>query len=347
MMHIRRRAFIKLIAKGTALLSLGPLMLKGSAWAKGLARSRVVISRNEAVTDGPNIVRDVVREMLRRAIDAFTDGEGWSAIFPTYVPGEKIGIKISTINPALPTHPEVVEAIIEGLNGMGVPEEDIIVWENENIDHFNRSGYTPNRDGPGVKYVLTKESDYGYDYSNPLLIDGTTIYLSKVLTEHCDHLIAVPVLKYHKRPACGVTFAMKLHLGSIHKPSLLHDILRTSIPKLYGSPHIAQKTRLIVGDGLFGVYYRSQGDPPQFVYNGLIVGLDPVAIDYQAKLIIEKERESRGISPAVLDTAFLGYAAEVGLGTDDPARMEVLRPRETNRRGATWGEVKSRTRQDE
>jgi hypothetical protein len=198
-----------------------------------------------------------------------------------------------------------------------------------------------NNNTPAVRYVLTKESAYGYDYSIPLSVDGNTIYLSKILTEHCDHLIAVPVLKYHNRPACGVTFAMKLHLGSIHKPSLLHNTLRTSIPMLYGSPHIAGKTRLIVGDGLFGVYYRSQGDPPQFVYNGLIVGSDPVAVDYQAKLIIERERENYGVSPSELDTAFLDYAAEMGLGTNDPAQMEVVRLREASVHKPTWGELKS------
>ena len=99
-MHIHRRAFIKLMAKGATLSSFVPFVLKSrKVSGQHLARSRGVLSRDEAATDGSNIDPSVVGEMLRRAINAFTDGKGWRALFPTYVPGERIGIKISTINP--------------------------------------------------------------------------------------------------------------------------------------------------------------------------------------------------------------------------------------------------------
>lgn len=65
---ICRRSFIKAMVRGTTLSPFIPFMLKRKAWSKEGIRSRVVISRDDAATDGPNINCDVVRKMLRRAI---------------------------------------------------------------------------------------------------------------------------------------------------------------------------------------------------------------------------------------------------------------------------------------
>jgi len=51
---------------------------------------------------------------------------------------------------------------------------------------------------------------------------------------------------------------------------------------------------------------------PEFAYNGLIVGTDPVATDHQARLIIENERKKRNL-PFVPSTQ-IDHAIKLGLG---------------------------------
>jgi hypothetical protein len=113
-----------------------------------------------------------------------------------------------------------------------------------------------------------------------------------------------------------VSFALKNHLGSagenlkdrqkiFHLPpeegNPWHKVLGRGQPKaeaialINTAPDIKNKTRLIVGDALFGVYTRGPGGEPEFAYNGLIVGTDPVATDHQARLIIENERRKNNM----------------------------------------------------
>lgn len=51
---------------------------------------------------------------------------------------------------------------------------------------------------------------------------------------------------------------------------------------------------------------------PEFAYNGLIVGTDPVATDHQARLIIENERKKRNL-PFVPSTQ-IDHTIKLGLG---------------------------------
>ncbi|MDI6753403.1 MAG: hypothetical protein QME78_03300 [Thermodesulfobacteriota bacterium] len=70
---------------------------------------------------------------------------------------------------------------------------------------------------------------------------------------------------------------------------------------------------MIVGDALFGIYQRGPDGSPQFTYNGLIVGTDPVATDHQARLIIDEERDKNGKPPT--NPSHIEEAARLGLGT--------------------------------
>jgi uncharacterized protein (DUF362 family) len=145
------------------------------------------------------------------------------------------------------------------------------------------------------------------------------------------HLINVPVLKSHWE--AGVTFALKNHVGSggenikdrqkiFHLPpeegNRLHKNLGRGRPKaeaialINTAPDIKNKTRLIVGDALFGIYLRGPSGEPEFVYNGLIVGTDPVATDHQARLIIENERRNNKIP--IVPSLHIEQAIRLGLG---------------------------------
>jgi hypothetical protein len=52
--------------------------------------------------------------------------------------------------------------------------------------------------------------------------------------------------------------------------------------------------------------------PPDFAYNGLIVGRDPVATDHQVRLIIESERKKRNLP--IVPSTHIDHAIKLGLG---------------------------------
>jgi hypothetical protein len=51
---------------------------------------------------------------------------------------------------------------------------------------------------------------------------------------------------------------------------------------------------------------------PEFAYNGLIVGTDPVATDHQARLIIEGERKKKNLP--FVPSSHIDQAIKLGLG---------------------------------
>jgi len=69
---------------------------------------------------------------------------------------------------------------------------------------------------------------------------------------------------------------------------------------------------LIVGDALFGLYRMGPFGEPEFVYNGLIVGTDPVAVDHQARLIIENEKRKNNVP--IVPSLHIDHAIKLGLG---------------------------------
>jgi hypothetical protein len=91
------------------------------------------------------------------------------------------------------------------------------------------------------------------------------------------------------------------------------------------APDIKSKTRLIVGDALFGVYMRGPLGEPEFVYNGLIVGTDPVATDQQARLILEAERKKKNLP--IIPSLHVDMAIKLGLGApvDEIQAIQVNR----------------------
>jgi len=314
---ITRRRFIKLTSTAAA----GAVLV---GWAPKRAGrypywGRVVVVRNRAATDGLEIDPEVVRAMLDRAIYLLTDGGGWRSLFPSYRRGETFAVKVNAINSRMTSHREVVDAVVAGLVGMGVPEDDIVVWDRSS-EELSEAGYELN-DGPSGLRVMGTDR-VGYDRSLRVDLKGGTVRISRILTGS-TYLINVPILKDHS--GAGITFSLKNHLGSVDAPGVLHDRgLQECIAILNATPVIRAKRRLVVGDALFGVYRGGPGGSPQFAYNGLIVGTDPVAVDHQARLVIDEERARHGLGPT--RPSHIEKAAQLGLGAPaDEVRVEEVR----------------------
>jgi uncharacterized protein (DUF362 family) len=329
--EMSRREFVKTAAAGAAGLALmGFPTNKGAALEKYPHWGEAVVIRDGGATDGPNINTKIVREMLEESINLLTKGGGWPSLLSSYKTGETVGIKVNCQWPRVATQPKVVAAIVNELVKMGIPKDKIVVWDCEGSALIYSVMYLVRQEFSGVRVVATDQLSDPLDESKTTDIQGNPTHLSRLLTG-ADHLINVPVLKNHFE--AGLTFALKNHVGSVgkdvkYRQNLFHNPIDEKNPmhKAMGrgapiaerialintAPDIKNKTRLIVGDALFGVYMRGPLGEPEFVYNGLIVGTDPVAVDHQARLIIEDERKKKNLP--FVPTLHIDHAIKLGLG---------------------------------
>jgi len=329
--EMNRREFVKTVAAGAAGIVLTGLPFgQSGAVEKYPHWGEVVVIRDEDATQGPTVNYKAVKSMLDEAIQAFTNGSGWPSLFSSYKTGETIGIKVNCERPRMTTQPKVVAAIINSLVGIGIPKDKIVVWDAESERMLLSEMVGLSFAFGGLRVVATDKLDDPFDQSKTIDIQGKPTKLSRLLTD-AAHLINVPVLKNHFE--AGITFALKNHVGSagnnvkyrqgifhlppeegntIHKMSGRGRPIAERIALINTAPDIKNKTRLIVGDALFGVCTWGPGGEPEFAYNGLIVGTDPVATDHQVRLIIENERKKRNLQ--FVPSLHVDEAIKLGLG---------------------------------
>ena len=334
---IDRRDFLRRTAMGMAGLALTSSLTGFSGrrgWAGG-DTSRVVIVTDETASSGITIVPDVVAVMMDRGIMGLTGqpsvGQAWQSLFPGITPDSRIGIKINCINRYLSSHPEVVAAIVNGLAAMEVgkilfPRNNIIVWDRYNYE-LTRAGHSIYFDSDPDTYRCFGTDQFGYGYDAGRLIevyDGRTSYPSSILTQHCDYLINLSVLKNHTMS--GITGSLKNHFGSVNNPAALHGTSNQNC-----DPFIPALNRRIIDqlevsqvvnicDAIFGI---SSGGPmgnPQFAYNGLLISCDPVALDYQERQVLVDHGCGTATQATHIDTAAW---PPYDLGTNNPLEMDV------------------------
>ena len=268
----------------------------------------------------------VLNSMLGEGMQAFTGAksgaEAWKKLFK---PSDVVGVKVNCLfAKGASTHPEVVASIIAGLKSAGVKEESIIIWDRNDREMI-RAGFVINRTGSGVA-VYGTEGEYD---AEPTKVGAFNGKLSKILTEKITALINVPILKDHS--ISGVTNAMKNHFGSHVNPGDHHpNNCDPAMAQLNSIPVIRNKTRLIICDAIKPIANGGPGFRPEFMweYRTLLISADPVAMDYTGWQIIEERRKEIGLKPLADEgrpTKFITTAASLGLGTNDPSRMEIVR----------------------
>ena len=202
------------------------------------------------------------------------------------------------------------------------------------VEAFHLCGYDADGnmvdDVTGVPLVDLNNSG-GIDQHNPALVrqaypqNGliqSSYWLPNVILD-ADVLIGVPVLKNHSH--AGVTLALKNQFGiapsdiyhqsgsQMFKSALSHgaDDLGRHIVDL----NLARPLDFAIVDGLRGMTDGPIGgalaDPPMRL---ILAGDDPVALDTVGALVM-------GYNPATVP--YLGWAAGVGLGTDDVTQITV------------------------
>jgi uncharacterized protein (DUF362 family) len=290
-----------------------------------LGRSRVVIARDARIrTTGTGFDSARLAQLLDRALQASFDCdspiEAWKKVVR---PGEVVGLKVNCLGGrGNATHPELVEAITERLRQAGITE--MVIWDRQNSD-LERARFKIAERGSGIRCF--GNDVLGFE-DNLATFGKAGSLMCRTLTQVCDAVINLPVLKDHG--IAGVTLALKSMFGAIHNPNKYHsEAGNPYVADVYALAPIRQKVRLHICDGLNAQYEGGPSYMPQWMwpFNGLLVARDPVALDYVGWKIIEKKRAEVGMKPLhelKREPAYISTAAgaEHRLGTCDPQRIE-------------------------
>ncbi len=290
-------------------------------------KSRVVIARDpqlQKMKSGPD--QDSLLKILDRALQGFCDRnspiEAWQQVVR---PGEVVGLKVNCLaGKGISTNRLLVEGICERLQQAGI--RNIVIWDRLNADLESVSFRIVERNS-----VIRCFGNDSAGYEQELSVYGNVGSLvSTTLTRVCDAVINLPVLKDHG--ITGVTGALKNMFGAIHNPNKYHlNVGDPYVADVNMLPPIRQKVRLTICDAITAQYEGGPSFMPQWTwpYNGLIVGTDPVALDYTGWQIIEQKRAEKGLEPLrrlKREPTYIATAADARhrLGTCDPARIQVI-----------------------
>ena len=310
-----RRSFVKL-ASAAGLAGLAVPIIGCGENPTSSDESSVSSSSNNSVNQA------TAQAMIDAGIKNLTGlndvGEAWKSIMPNLSATGIIAIKVNCRSSSLPTHPEVANAVVEGLvqmnfDGISFPENNIHIYDNFKA-YFEASGYTLNSSSSGVRcYENNSYSSQNYS------VNGTSQNLATLITNTADYLINIAVLKNHNSMA-GVTLCMKNHFGSCASPRSMHVN--------YGDPYIGAlnalspiKTKQCINI-IDAIYGAAEGGPyggPTFIANKILMSQDVVAIDYLGRKMLEEQNSS-----TVSWATYIDSAADYGIGTNDPTRMEFI-----------------------
>lgn len=339
MKNISRRDFIKYLGVGTVGLMTKP-KIPFAGKKDGRQTSDVIQCFDETATSGSSVNQTTVQIMMDESIKTVTGvsdvGEAWKSIFPGIVETSIIGIKVNCINSAVPTRPELVTCIVDGLAQMEFganhyQRNNIILWDRSDSE-LSSSGYTiytgtaPNT----VRCFGTSHSGVGYDGSVNLDVPGGPVNPSRILSILCDYLVNVAVLKNHG--TAQVTLTMKNHYGSTSPVPSHATYCNPAIPALNQqirdviTPNNIQKVFII--DALWASILSGPGGSPSWNPKKIIMSLDTVACDYQGWNIINEERVASGYSEIAWPVYHIQTAAQspYDLGTIDINLIEINNP---------------------
>jgi len=323
---MNRRDFLHrsiLIGAGFSFLPSFPLnIMNVNATQTG---SRIIEITNPAVREKGSFNQDVLENTLDEGLAALykTDEpeQVWKQLFSTK---DVVGVKVNCLSGNHgSSHLELVEVIIEKLKKSGIPAGNIIIWDRLNKD-LESAGYRINWKN------RNKVQCYGNDiaeYDNRLCLNGSVgSLISRTLTQTCSAIINVPVLKDHG--IVGITLSMKNFFGAIHNPNKYHGKNGNPyIADLYQMNLIRQKSRLIICDALDAQYEGGPPFKPQWTwpFNGLLIGVDGVALDRVGWHIIENKRKAAGfpdLTTVGRKPEYILTAGSLGIGQSDLDKID-------------------------
>jgi|GEM_PF-2113349 len=305
-------------------------------------------------TENPHLCinQEEVSRMVRRGILLLTMESDYAAAWRkliTYNDGEAVAIKLNfnnagswTADPAMNPYAELVNAVIDGLVGIGVPANKIWLVDpsrvindvfRERITNKEVLFYTNSSPGGRPRVVQTTYVAVDSPYASYFQSSEDGLVAVRIAQVFVDaaHIINVPQLKGHG--GANITLGIKNHYGSAilgtqgrsywHKYFYLGGAAYNSgldpLVEINLNPQLLNKTRLTIGDGLYGNPTTNGGSmPPRWIsFNNtnpeiLFFGVDPVAVDSVMFDYLQRECAMRRYSAR--NDNVLRKAATAGLG---------------------------------
>lgn len=338
---LSRRDFIKQTSLGTlAFAAAGNLPAKILDPFKSVShtKSKVILVHHSAVVDeAGRIEQPLLQKMVDKGVIAFSGESTLADAWGKYLSADDVvGLKVNTLGIAdlqgmdFAQHfSAVTDAIASGLRKVGVKEENMIVWDRSD-EELIQAGFTINRDPKARRVIGNKKQRRGSDAKfNPKSypVGKSSSRVCSILADQCTALVNIPVPKTHG--SATFTGALKNHYGTIDNPREFHPNSCTNpgIPEVNTIPMIRDKQKLIVYDAMMvaieaGPRWRRRFTKP---YGGILVGTDPVAIDTIAVKILDDLRAEAGMDPVAPRALHIPLSAKLGLGTDNPSNIEVVK----------------------
>ncbi len=206
------------------------------------------------------------------------------------------------------THPEIVVALIEHLQGLGYRTIRIVesAWVGDSTkEGFRVNGYNQISKQYKVPLVDVKDDEYVKK-----TVDGITIEVSRTILE-TDFLISIPVLKGHCQTA--MTCALKNMKGVLSDRSkrLFHTL---GLNRPIAALNKVRAADLIIVDSLNGdLDFEEGGNPVQT--NRMFACRDSVLCDSYGASLMGFENQ---------DIPYIGLAEELGVGSADLSKAVLV-----------------------
>ncbi|HEY3353471.1 MAG TPA: DUF362 domain-containing protein [Polyangia bacterium] len=232
--------------------------------------------------------------------------------------------------PGMAAHPATTFAIVAALREIGVPDGNIVIYDQYQ-SRMGAAGYKVTLPtAKGVRVLSSKQ--VGYDPKPRRHPMGRVNFALPVLW--ASVIIDIPVMKDHD--LSGVTCAMKnMTHGVVQTPGALHRDGCAAIPGVWALPEIKDKVKLVLCDGYKLLCDGGPHDRPRMKvpFDSVLATTDPVAMDRLAWDYIEEVRKAKGKPPLAKDKAklptgraprFIEAAAAKGLGVGAREQIKLI-----------------------
>lgn len=257
-----------------------------------MVKSRVVVVKSpQAISSSGKVNREILSRMVARGLCLLaSQSKAQDVLKRFFSPKDRVGLKVNCLaGPMASTHPEVALEIASLLKKIEIRPRNIIIWDRSSHE-LKEVGFPLNTDRDDFLCFGTDAQGVGYSRT---LIDYRTIgsLLSQVMERLTDVQVNVPVLKDHS--LSGITGCLKSLFGAVHNPNKYHDNeCDPFIADLNAVPQIRRQAKLAICDALRVQFNGGPSYHPQWAENfgGLLLGDDPVAVDFVGYQIIDRIR---------------------------------------------------------
>lgn len=291
-------------------------------------RGKVVTVRDKAWnTAGRAPDEKTAAGMIERAVrelsGAGTLKEAWNSFLGR---AGVVGLKPNCLaGQGVCSSPQFVHALAKQLFDCLPSIQKVVIWERSDRE-LRRAGFEIVK--KGRLQCLGNDSS---GYSPDLIVQGSVGSLfSRTVTETCDALINLPVLKDHG--IVGLSAGMKNYYGAVNNPNKYHPNHGDPyVADLNSAPMIREKNVLTICEAFTAQYEGGPAYRPGWSWPAgtVLASADPVALDRVCWRVIDEKRKAAGMPDLAADGREPAYILTAGDKDHGLGESDLKKIRET------------------